>query len=84
MHRSQTVFTSRLPFRHPGRWHASQLVTAWLTHGEGLGQRIMPEIQFCATSNVREDLSDAASITAETAGGDPGGGGKVSGRSREM
>lgn len=57
---SRTVFTSSLPFTHPGRWHATQLVTAWIRHGEGLGQRIRLEIQFCATSNSRKDPSDAA------------------------
>lgn len=45
---------------HPsGCCHATQLVTAWITLHEGLGQTITLEIQFCATSNVREDPSDA-------------------------
>lgn len=58
-HRSQAHFTSSHPFPHSGCWHATQLVTAWITLHEGLGQRITLEIQFCATSNVGKDPSDA-------------------------
>lgn len=58
-HRSQPHFTCRNPFTHSGCCQATQLVTAWITLHEGLGQTIRLEIQFCATSNVRRDPSDA-------------------------
>lgn len=58
-HRSLPHFTSSNPFTHAGCCQATQLVTAWIILHEGLGQTIKLEIQFCATSNVRQDPSDA-------------------------
>lgn len=57
--RSQTHITSNHPFTLSGCWHVTQLVTAWITLHEALGERITVEIQFCATSNVRIDPSDS-------------------------
>ena len=68
--RSQTHFTSSHPFTRSGCWHATQLVTAWITLHEGLrgenhtGNPILCHIK-CQGGSFRCSV-----ITTETAGGE--------------
>jgi len=84
MSRSQTHFTNIHPFTHSDCWHATQLVTAWITLHEGPGGESHTGNLILCHIKCQGRSFNFTVITTETAGGDAqgahcggGGGGRM-------